>query len=1543
MQASPRYRRQLPGGATPRRTGSVALSADPEPDPNIDVLNDFLPVQFDECATTTAFRPSDKLNTAILYLAALFRAYVGRGAKSPNVNRPVLLLIENAQDLDSASLRLMGSLLDSMPQLLIVLATRQWRQQRGAGRGTGGRSMSMVQRQPSRKLSMGNPQTFRSSSLTEWLLAKGKASAVVKLDPLTSEDVVQIAKNRLGVTQIPGPMKEALYNKSHGNPYFAEQLLQTWGESSELRVNGSKVKFVPSADLQARDSGVVGGGSTLPVGVQQVIMERVERLPWSQQITLRAASAVDGIFNIEILKRIHSRLHELGNDDIAMDLTQLCEMDLLEEVSSREDGVSAVPGGRRPRFQDGLVHVRGSVTLVAKPHAGDSRYEENDRFEGSLYDSAWDFKSATVRQTVYKALSKSQLKAAHWEVAWYREETLMKTVERRCRRHSSFVRTGSSPMSSRVVAEAREALKVMAARPSSNAAIQTAKVSAADNVGTQMHCVRIEFRRTGMGALLDHWGKQAIMLGAESAEQQQEWLDSLLSSAKLSPTEGDVQHGERLKQGWLNKAEGKDGRGNWTREWLQLLPGRLLSYKEPPALMLPQLNHYNAFRMNDNLPALAEHFIQAEDFDNAIKYLNYAGILALENDQVGESVASFSRATTLEQLRARKREDSGAGMVPDSLEPHHRARLERLKAEAYVAAGPEHPGSAPKALAHLTKALDWLSQPISLLPVPRTENAWQFPQLEAWFLEFADSPEAEVPDDEMDRIRCYLLLFELTRLNSVELCLGVTDAYTAAHCALQLSLEHHDPELVACSLAAACIATCVQGYHTASNRMADSASSALGNCTGSRCAAQVQLFIADYYVAICSWQDAGRCLDEAAEIFLDLGDTWRAAVATDGMRWVEHARTNFFTLAQAPLSPAPLWAPMAVDEEDGGPSGETIGEAGGQADHYTVVAQLHGARHAWSVLRACGRTASSRPQLCAELGSFLPAEFISDLLDVQLARDSHGLHGLLALCAAELAAIYAYWLMEDTSSYAAVASMSSPFRPPSTAETPGGGGTGEERRLARVKARTESYRVLVLASGLLEDRPFRSARALPALVAVAQGWARFVQLWGAGSKRHQRHHQRRHSIDHSQAQPPPSPVASMAAPPVLGGGGGLSLDADDPTPRGGSSPAGLSERQPAPSSVAKRRAKRGAARRLSVPDWRTDGDTMGDESFATTGNTLLSPRSDRATHSGVTGAHIPKAMVIEPELPRSKSRELELPTRIPVMPWARGDSSGSSNSDATPLLGLKSGPPPPSPVALAGTLGTAWAAKGASPLVMPPPLPGKATAEWSPGWSDPARDSVVSITSSGIGSLLPSVTSANANSRSAENSAEEEDVVDESTAVTIPHPGLASIALYGDLERAGLSATSSEGDKPVDPAARRRASTSPVAHPASPESPMLLRLKSEVADDSYSDNDEAEFDKPIVPELVPERETEPEPEPGDPTPRSMPPVPRAASGGSPQHSSQGTPVVNRERTRRVTTEDAAMAREAREARTQQLLRAAHHVRNRACRTIAPIRPSLFVR
>ena len=680
-------------------------------------------------------------------------------------------------------------------------------------------------------------------------------------------------------------------------------------------------------------------------------------------------------------------------------------------------------------------------------------------------------------------------------------------------------------------------------------------------------------------------------------------------------------------------------------------------------------------------------------------------------------------------------------------------------------------------------------------------------------------------------------------------------------------------ELVSTSLAACCVAACAQGWHAVSARLAQSGCQALALCTGSRCAAQVQLLIAEYNVAHCSWAEAAECFEEAMEIFVDLGDNWRAGIAKDGLRWVEHIQTNYYELAQTSTETAD--GPSMFVSEDTPDAIRTVGpqfdrvvaESGGQADHYAIIDQVYAVRRTWSCLLALPQfdrmaaTSSSRTQVCAELGSLFPAEFIFDLLDNQLGRDSHGLSGVLALCAAELAAIYAYWLMEDASSFGH--ENSSPPRATPVRETSSRQHSRTENRPAQ--ARAESYRVLVLASGLMDSLTFPTARALPALVAVSQGWLRFVERWGAGKQRKHRH--RRHSVDHSLlSQPPPSPLAVLGETPSMKAlsTSARSLDADGSL---ATTPDRMRELSAAHSTSKKhaRRVKRETVRRLSVPEWRSNDDVHAGDASRT--RSPLALDADRATHSGATSVTVSSGGVVV---------ELELPTRIPAPTRRRGNSGGSSasGSEATPLVGTTSrAPPPPSPLARAA----------------------------APTASRDASGHIDETAGSGIGSLLPPLHStvssvsttpvpnkgdetrpaaAEAPS-SAPHTAAKEAAADVSLVASAPgenqlrtasinsrQPPLASIRSVDG----GETASSSEDEMPLPAQREAERETERASEPiakAQPTTspPLLLRLKSEFnSDDDEEDGGGCQpalnstSAKPAIKAAI-KPEPEPEPEP----------------------------------------------------------------------------------
>jgi hypothetical protein len=1275
----PNARRRRRASLMGAEGGSLLAGKTPEEQPekleqqHLDVLNEYLPVHFKETVQTASLTKADRLTLAIGFLTRIFRAFAAQGSNAGESAVPVLLQIENGQYLDSASLRLTTALLEAIPHLVVVLATRDSR----ATAGTSSRSLSA---RASLHVKAGNigsgsePADTRTTSFSEWMSAQSSTPTMIKLGSLSKEQTMQVALARLGVRKGPPALANAVFSSSHGNPYFAEQLVQTWVDTKELVVRGKSCSFTPqAAGLSVGANGVAStaSASSLPQTIEQVIIERVERLPMSMRNTLKVASAVGAAFNLEILTRMNPELNKISHEAIRLDLAQLCEMDLLEQVDSMS------PRGLAAQMRRSVSRAEGES----------SRYQDNAGFAGSLgIDSSseeeqWDFKSATVRQTVYQQLSVVQLKAGHREVARYREEKLMRTVERRYRRHSSLQRTGgNSPMNDKTVREAQAALDVMAAQPTNISSISNASVQSIPDEGGKECCFLVKMHRTGVASLLDSWNRQELKLAAQSEEERSKWMESIRHASTAKATESDVVRGERLLEGWLFLPVIKGRSTAWKKEWFVLLPGQLVSYKEQPAheMLRGHLNHYNAFRMDDNLPQLAEHFYQAGDIASAAKYLKYAGVLALENSATGQAAECFSRMSALEsqQRSAAVLQPDSGGAEEEQVEEDRlqRAHLERLMAEAYVAAGPEHPGSSAKALNHLNRALDRLGQHMNRYKLPLQDKNWRFKQQETWFdirtaAATTGEPESEATQDQIDLLRCYSLMFKVTRLNTPHLFCRMNDAFKAAHAGLQNALQLHDANLLGNALSHACLACCAQGHHERAARLADSASAALELITDSRSTANVQLSRAEYFLAVCSWGEAHTCLDEAHGLFSELGDSWQAAITEDMMHWLDHCRTDYFTLAQAQR-------PLALDVRP--PPDETFGSIASPDDfftrgtdeatmdssrldsprlhslvmetdtdvgHYALVARVVRARYAWSVLRSCGIMSPRYAEFTAELSTHLPDSFAEALQNKlqapqRAAGPSAGSdgYGLPALCSAELCAIHAHQIIVNRHEIDMAAkvhnAVNSPLRH-SADEAP------------RSDARTASYRALMLASEVTDGMEPLSPRALPALVAVAEGWMLWIRCWGSdmGGRGPNRVRRRRHSMSQTVVS------ASDA---------GNSSDVDSPTESVLGDMAVFEAVAQSPRHrAAQRRRRRSARRRRSMPDART---------------------SHRLSTSSRLGLEFSEALAIESAKSTmlddiSSEDELEIDLQLPTRIRPRSSTMGNVPPPDSPSINRRANNP----------------------------------------------------------------------------------------------------------------------------------------------------------------------------------------------------------------------------------------------------------------------------
>jgi serine/threonine protein kinase/ribonuclease BN (tRNA processing enzyme)/anti-anti-sigma regulatory factor len=167
-------------------------------------------------------------------------------------NGPVVLILDNLQWIDVASLRMLDDLVrQQIPKLLIMTTFR---------------TKAVGQQHPLR-------QTLEA--LQPWL------DETIQVAPLNPIDVHQMA-SELEAEQVPPDFGLWLYDKTEGNPLHVKQLIQAYLEGpSETR------------HPQERTTAMI---------LEDIILRRLERLPDSTLFTLRQAAVLGHTFHLENLR-----------------------------------------------------------------------------------------------------------------------------------------------------------------------------------------------------------------------------------------------------------------------------------------------------------------------------------------------------------------------------------------------------------------------------------------------------------------------------------------------------------------------------------------------------------------------------------------------------------------------------------------------------------------------------------------------------------------------------------------------------------------------------------------------------------------------------------------------------------------------------------------------------------------------------------------------------------------------------------------------------------------------------------------------------------------------------------------------------------------------------------------------------------------------------------------------------------------------------------------------------------------------------------------
>lgn len=199
--------------------------------------------------------------------------------------QPVLLTIENAQWIDSASWGLLRLIVRDVHPVLLLLATRP--------------------------IAEPLPKVYRT-------IISSPDTLRLDVGALEKQESLNLACQQLGVNKLPPMVEELIIEKSQGNPFFIEELAKRLLETEVVVIRNNNCELAEGInDLDDLN---------LPDTLEGLITERIDRLGAPQQLALKVASVIGHAFRFNVLRDIfplegeQDKLKEFLDDLVRLDL-----------------------------------------------------------------------------------------------------------------------------------------------------------------------------------------------------------------------------------------------------------------------------------------------------------------------------------------------------------------------------------------------------------------------------------------------------------------------------------------------------------------------------------------------------------------------------------------------------------------------------------------------------------------------------------------------------------------------------------------------------------------------------------------------------------------------------------------------------------------------------------------------------------------------------------------------------------------------------------------------------------------------------------------------------------------------------------------------------------------------------------------------------------------------------------------------------------------------------------------------------------------------
>lgn len=255
-------------------------------------------------------------------------------------------------------------------------------------------------------------------------------SKILLLKPLKPEKMVELVCIMLDVDELPKPIEDIIREKTHGIPLFAEELVDSMLERNvlnfhsvvkprKLGLHSRKIQWEKKFTCTLNED-VSLSDIPIPESINEMILQRVDHLPTTAQLTIKCAAIIGTTFTKSMLKGIIPKQFESTFDNSI----RLLQAPGIIRCAVAEGFKMAIDDGNKELFLDNdnlycpclehIIHHKSNVSMQG---------DKNVLIDEQNLDNCetLQFSHPIFQETIYGLWTEKQCSQLHEKAALFLE------------------------------------------------------------------------------------------------------------------------------------------------------------------------------------------------------------------------------------------------------------------------------------------------------------------------------------------------------------------------------------------------------------------------------------------------------------------------------------------------------------------------------------------------------------------------------------------------------------------------------------------------------------------------------------------------------------------------------------------------------------------------------------------------------------------------------------------------------------------------------------------------------------------------------------------------------------------------------------------------------------------------------------------------------------------------------------------------------------------------------------------------------------------